>query len=167
MGGMFSVVALIFNKLGLINNEDKKHKSTPQVTQESVSNDDADTSDGSSDDTEVSYSSIVDSLNIYEEFEVEDINGSYFNAENETEHIKVNISDDGQSGSCIVSDTSKDTQVNADLYKISNSLYEGTSETDVKFCIAFGIDDEGFVTAETGLADGSITRFYLMDDEEE
>lgn len=94
MGGMFSVVALIFNKLGLINNEDKKHKSTPQVTQESVSNDDADTSDGSSDDTEVSYSSIVDSLNIYEEFEVEDINGSYFNAENETEYIEVNISDD-------------------------------------------------------------------------
>lgn len=63
---MFSVVALIFNKLGLMNNEDKKHKSTPQVTQESVSNDDADTSDGSSDDTEVSYSSIVDSLNINE-----------------------------------------------------------------------------------------------------
>ena len=172
------VVLFIFNKLGLMNNiEDKKHKSTPQVTQESVSNDDSEISDGgnddteisddSNDDTEVSYSSIVDSLNIYEEFEVEDINGSYFNDENETEYIDVNISDDGQEGSCIVSDTSKDTHVNADLYKISNSLYEGVSETGVKFCIAFGIDDKGFVTAETGLADGSITRFYLMDDEEE
>lgn len=177
------VVVFIFNKLGLIEIKENNDGNAPQVTQESIGDEDSEgildnstkksvknsTDNKENDGTENSDYNVIDDMDICDDLEIDDINGYYLREEEGVDFVMaISIIEDGSAGALVLQSSTSDEQTYAELSKVSDSLYTGVTEKGVELYVSFCVDEEDYLMAELAASkEDSIVPFYKQSDLDE